>query len=172
MYFNFANTFSNKVNYSQFQKPLYHLFTTNELRTVHPKNITYYCIQTQPHSYLILKKYQIQSNSVFILHIKVTQTLGLSWFFFFPQIIWAQLWIIKTLNSNTWKGFAAIWVIRLCFIPFCTQAFVGSIGIDALLATGKSRWTFINIHTRFAIILQQESRPAFALGKKSKYIHF
>lgn len=75
-------------------------------------------------------------------------------------------WISGQVQFDTWEWFAAIWVIRLYFISICTEALVSPICIDALLATGKAWRAFINVYTCFAIILQLESRPAFALGKE------
>lgn len=75
-------------------------------------------------------------------------------------------WISGQVQFDTWKWFAAIWVIRLYFIPICTKALVGPICIDAVLATGKPWRAFINVYTCFTIILHLESRPAFALGKE------
>lgn len=79
-------------------------------------------------------------------------------------------WINGQVQLNTWKWFAAIWIIRLYFISIYTEALVGPICIDALLATRKAWRAFINVYTCFTIILQLESRPAFALENEKKAI--
>lgn len=71
-------------------------------------------------------------------------------------------------SGLTRQGFAYIGVTFQGLIAIHTQALVGSISVDAPLATRKGSRAFVSIHASFSIILQVETRPAFTLMTQLK----
>lgn len=84
------------------------------------------------------------------------------------QLRTENLQVESQQSRLTGQSFACIRVALQGFIAVHTQALVGAISVDASLATRKGSGAFVNIHARFSIILQVETRPAFTLMTQSK----
>ena len=62
-------------------------------------------------------------------------------------------------------------ILRRGFVSVRTQALVGTVGVDALLATGEVGRTLVDVDAGFPVVLQSETGPTLALDVEGTKKH-